>query len=91
MKKALKKKWVEALTSGSFEQTSCTYYDQRENAYCCLGVLAAIVGETTGVGINGHVQEAEKNMHNNAVSAFIELNDAGVPFDVIAGLINEAL
>jgi hypothetical protein len=38
----LKKKWVEALRSGKYEQTKeCLHND---DGYCCLGVLADIKG-----------------------------------------------
>jgi hypothetical protein len=42
MDPALKAKWVEALRSGKFKQG--TSYLQRENKFCCLGVLLKIQG-----------------------------------------------
>jgi len=38
----LKAKWVEALRSGKYQQT--TNYLKSDNGYCCLGVLCDIQG-----------------------------------------------
>jgi hypothetical protein len=38
----LKAKWVEALRSGDYKQTSHVLHDEQENAYCCLGVLCIV-------------------------------------------------
>lgn len=42
MKAAIKQKWVEALRSGHYDQTSQTLYDREQHAYCCLGVLRSV-------------------------------------------------
>lgn len=42
MTKTLKKKWIKALTSGEYGQTSDTLCDGNGN-YCCLGVLEHVV------------------------------------------------
>jgi hypothetical protein len=42
MKASLKRKWVEALRSGKYQQGTCRLRT-RENGYCCLGVLAKVV------------------------------------------------
>lgn len=44
MDKALKKKWVKALRSGDYEQTTCAL--RVGDGFCCLGVLADIQGAT---------------------------------------------
>lgn len=42
MKAELKKEWVNALRSGKYEQgRGCMY---RDGKYCCLGVLAEVIG-----------------------------------------------
>ena len=38
----LKKKWVAALRSGTYDQITCAL--KENGAYCCLGVLCEIVG-----------------------------------------------
>lgn len=42
MNKELKAKWVAALRSGEFKQTTGTHFKEEENAYCCLGVLCVV-------------------------------------------------
>lgn len=45
MKKALKSKWVAALRSGKYKQTTSVlkHVSERDNlSYCCLGVLCEI-------------------------------------------------
>ena len=41
--KELKRKWIEALRSGKYEQTRLRLR-KGENSYCCLGVLCEIGG-----------------------------------------------
>lgn len=38
------KKWVVALRSGEYKQTTNQLYNADEDAYCCLGVACAISG-----------------------------------------------
>ena len=45
MEKELKDKWLGALRSGEFAQTTGTL--RRDNAYCCLGVLLSVSGKGT--------------------------------------------
>tara|TARA_B100000686_G_scaffold252653_1_gene263412 strand:+ start:2404 stop:2832 length:429 start_codon:yes stop_codon:yes gene_type:complete len=40
------KKWVEALRSGKYKQTTNGLYDQDEGAYCALGVGCMVAGIT---------------------------------------------
>ena len=48
MKEDAKKKWVEALRSGKYQQgTSCL---KNGNEFCCLGVLTDIYHKETGIG-----------------------------------------
>ncbi len=43
MQTEIKEKWVKALRSGEYEQCRYTLYT-RDKRYCCLGVLAKLVG-----------------------------------------------
>jgi hypothetical protein len=36
------RKWVKALKSGKFEQTTGQLFDNKENKYCCLGVACRL-------------------------------------------------
>ena len=40
----LKAKWVEALRSGDFKQTTEGYF-KHGKSFCCLGVLCVVAGE----------------------------------------------
>jgi hypothetical protein len=40
MNQSVKEQWIQALTSGEYQQT--TNYLQREGKYCCLGVLCEL-------------------------------------------------
>ena len=44
MKAKTKKKWLKALRSGKFKQSSHALYVPEENGYCCLGVLGRVKG-----------------------------------------------
>lgn len=48
MRKQLKEKWVKALRSGEFKQGKdylCAEQDDGTHAFCCLGVLACVMGK----------------------------------------------
>ena len=42
MTKYLKNKWIKALKSGDYKQTTGNLYDASLDKYCCLGVLCEI-------------------------------------------------
>lgn len=42
MNPELKQKWIDALRSGEYRQ--CSHALRKEDSYCCLGVLADLVG-----------------------------------------------
>jgi hypothetical protein len=44
MDKTIKKKWVAALRSGEYKQGK-SHLHTRNNRYCCLGVLATVIGK----------------------------------------------
>lgn len=45
MKKRLRNKWIKALRSGDYAQTTGMLNDTYDKAYCCLGVLCIVAGE----------------------------------------------
>lgn len=42
------KKWVAALRSGEYKQTTEVLYNKTEDAYCCLGVACMVYEQETG-------------------------------------------
>lgn len=88
MKPELKRKWVKALLSGKYEQG--THYFESDGKFCCLGVLCVSMGVPTTVGYAGN-WDAVDAVLPDASMHLADLNDEGVPFDMIAGLIDEAL
>ena len=44
MRRELRDKWCDALESDEFAQTTHTLYNDRVDAYCCLGVLCSVAG-----------------------------------------------
>lgn len=84
---AVKKRWVEALTSGKFEQGFGQLRDD-DGRHCCLGVL----NEIEQLGKPGHLGYVPHRFLDHKVQQeLVILNDEGMPFDLIAGLIDEAL
>lgn len=41
---AVKQRWVDALRSGAFRQTTGQLFNREDYGYCCLGVLKQIEG-----------------------------------------------
>jgi hypothetical protein len=100
MNKIVKKKWLNALRSGEYKQTSECLRDS--NGYCCLGVLC----EVTGNAQNRNMDQAwpvndmsEDGFENGSPAPFIGLsasmqetlanmNDANESFDDIAAYIS---
>lgn len=96
-----KKKWVDALLSGKYKQGNFQLR-RVDNTYCCLGVAAkvcgvkdnAITGEYGLSTVNQNYRKVPniiKSGPNPIAHAFMVLNDNNVPFEVIAGVINEYL
>lgn len=98
MDKKLKAKWVKVLCSGQYKQARGALLDEAGHR-CCLGVLGGILGikpnalYATRHAIGGSdikpLDECGLNLEER--EALANLNDNGVPFEMIAGLINEAL
>lgn len=77
MNKKLKNKWVKSLRSSKYKQGRYELFDNYNDEYCCLGVLAQVAGVPTEkishagcydilqkVGISAEVQ-----------NQFVEFND----------------
>lgn len=45
MPQAYLTKWLNALRSGEYKQCSGTLYNEKQDAYCCLGVLQKVVSD----------------------------------------------
>lgn len=94
MKPELKRKWVKALLSGEYKQGHGKLYDGRR--FCCLGVLRQVNDHmddrcTTFGTMLVPAQLREFGLTEREQVQLANLNDEGVPFDMIAGLIDEAL
>jgi len=95
MDQEIKRKWVEALRSGRYQQGPQKLYDSHKNTFCCLGVLGHVKGMRL-IKLDGEelLQGNTGRCHSLPMAAQEGLagcNDEGVPFDMIAGLIDEAL
>lgn len=95
MREADKKKWVVALLSGEYEQGRS--WLELNGRYCCLGVLCKINGLPTkdDDGCAKTMPDSEQleqfGLDGTVADRLAELNDVGVPFDMIAALIDDAL
>lgn len=90
----IKRKWVDALTSGMYAQ--CKNGLRRGGGYCCLGVARYAIPELSKFQFDnkGYLLDEELDVMgitDEDQGALANLNDHGVPFDMIAGLIDEAL
>ncbi len=92
MDKTLKAKWVRALLSGRFEQGSCLLKDY-DGKYCCLGVLneIAALGMPEKVSYLSDTVGKRIGIPHDVQVVLAEANDDGVPFEMLAGLIDSAL
>lgn len=85
--------WTEALESGKYKQASSLQsqlYSIEEGAYCCLGVLAKIMGnDEAGIKGYGYLHEAHTKVRSELITALVNskniqpifsvLNDYGFP------------
>jgi hypothetical protein len=105
MNQTMKRKWVKALVDGYYKQTTGGLREvnvfnggRTRFVYCCLGVARYAIPEmrrckgwqdgngwltTEELRVLGFDQTVERKL--------ARLNDEGVPFDMIAGLIDCAL
>jgi len=94
----LKAKWVKALRSGEFNQRRGALYRKErpgfEAGYCCLGVLAKVKGRSIDDLLNADFLEdvgINRCLNQDTQICLAQLNDAYVPFEMIAGFIHENL
>jgi hypothetical protein len=94
MDKKLKAKWVKALRSGEWKQTTDRY--QRDDSFCCLGVLACL---KAGKRLDDYECEKmwrgggylDKAIPDDKSDKLITMNDSGKSFKVIATYIEKHL
>ena len=88
MDRELKAKWIAALRSGEYKQTSGDYYSPKTGGYCCLGVLSCV---KEGREMREESCSTLKKDEGNAelVSALISMNDSGKSFADIADFIEQ--
>lgn len=89
MTKAQKKKWIEALRSGEYKQGKQMLY--RNGRYCCLGVGCVVLRDKETSEIAGRSYPSSLGLRgfDGLESPLSEINDSGVPFEVIAGVIDQ--
>ncbi len=100
MEKELKDKWVAALRSGEYRQGKYELYD-RDESFCCLGVLCAVAGigidasgnSCVGVKKGGSGYDPIRDLiGREAVPVLMEMNDnEGKTFPEIADYIEANL
>jgi hypothetical protein len=83
MKPELKKRWVDALRSGKYQQTDSALEDA--NGHCCLGVACSLFADEMGLSISeyGPNQEYSKfdGRHDylpDRAQKFLELTETGI-------------
>lgn len=100
MKPRIKAKWVSALRSGKYKQTTGIMYDQ--GAHCCLGVLCEVAGakrrggrfihkRTNGIYLLPEALRKQVALDGQQESHLTRLNDHGKTFDQIADYIEKNL
>ena len=98
--KEFKKKWVAALRSGKYKQARGVLYDEYNKGYCCLGVSGKVCGypdselktEFFRFGFDQIPQILKGDCYTNPiVEGLTDLNDDMIPFEIIAGVVNEWL
>lgn len=93
-----KARWVKALRSGKYPQTTNVLKrtepgveDDEPVGYCCLGVLREVCPEFTASNeLDVYLKHTEA-LPYEVQRHFGRMNDVGVPFEMIAGLIHYAL
>lgn len=105
MNEAIKARWVAALRSGCYRQAAGKLHNSSDQ-YCCLGVLCDVVKDELNGRWNGAIFEAQGDenstylpesvanhaeIHPEAESDLVNLNDSGQTFYVIADYIEKQL
>lgn len=102
MNRELKKKWIDALRSGEYPQTTgklqrtCPHiiYGRTDAppGYCCLGVLCKVADVEFRPDFDHLLPEGFEislNVRRSLINELISMNDEGVPFNKIADYIEE--
>jgi hypothetical protein len=100
--KDFKKKWVAALRSKKYKQGRAELYDTIEDTYCCLGVAEIVAGNTrdkiaglafprASIGCRSPRLLHVDGLGRHIAIELSALNDEDIPFEVIAGLVQENL
>jgi len=104
MKSDVKKKWIDALRSGDYKQT--THVLRKGNSYCCLGVLCDVMDckwekdtecyvahydNDSEYSILPNTVMKEVHIHTDEEIKLTNMNDSGADFDEIADWIEENL
>lgn len=99
MNKKLKKMWVKALLSGYYKQWApAAGYKDANGKFCCLGVLYDLMPNRMKTRVMTRTNILAAGLPSEIQDQLVILNDgdesAGIPpmpFEMIAGLIEEAL
>jgi hypothetical protein len=95
MKKAVKKRWVEALESGKFRQGHSQFAQRDESKhikYCCLGVLNKIENLSYSGSCRAFPEDKIPfGLTDDQQWTLIEMNDRGDSFKEIAAYIKKEL
>lgn len=89
MDKKMKTKWIKALMGGKYVQYSPADSYHFNGMHCCIGVF----GDVAFNKPDGHLRHLMNGigLRDEDIDGLISVNDSGVPFEMIAGLIHEAL
>lgn len=95
MKKKDAMKWINALRSGKYKQGDGELYNDKQNTYCCLGVLDTINPDlnlsngtryTLPRGFLIGLRSSGGGLYDTQTS-LSDMNDDGYTFDEIADII----
>jgi hypothetical protein len=100
MDQEIKKKWVKVLLDPTKKQIKNKL--KNDYGYCCLGLLREVMDKNDNTGSCDNSLLTTKQLKKAGLyeqpkirytigEELAELNDFGVPFPMIAGLIDEAL
>ena len=102
MNKLWKTKWIKALRSGKYNQAQGKLYEEKDDSYCCLGVLCEVgkIPSIKGLGVTAYDGDYEvltprllKKFGLSPIQQeeLAEKNDKGASFTWIADYIEKEL
>ena len=92
MTKAIKNKWVKALRSGKYKQTSGSFCREVEGklCYCVIGVLALVAKIPVSPDITSNYTSVQEILDKDLMWKFISLNDKdGETFVQLADIVDD--